>query len=256
MSRRAQITGTTAEIIIIGLAVIILFMSVGRWSESIQTEGEIKSCQLTIATFTTATKATLETLKPKIRCPAPHLDFTGDLEADKRQVAELVRTCWAKTNRRDNGIARTEEGRVREILGFEAKESFCILCSSFTLDKTILVDDLKEFMASQTMIQAPSLTYKEFLDTSWQAAGADPLENLIYSLSKPGAVPLPGALIALDGASQPKSLDAGTMYYLTSFSKQDGNTVVLTSQADAARLACDRFLQQRDPGTKLPQAKT
>jgi len=255
MARRAQL-GTTAEIIIIAIAAIMLLLFVGRWSESIQSEGEIKACQYSVSVFTTATKATYDVIKPQIKCPAPHFDFSGDIEADKRQVAELARTCWAKTNGRNNGLARTEEGFMREKLGLEKGDSFCILCSSFTTDKTVIVADLKDFMAHQAMINAPGKTYKEFLDTSWQSAGASSLDNLFYTLTKPGVVPLPTPLGMLDGATEAKTIDAGAMHYMVSFSKSNGNTVAVVSQSDAGNLACDRFLQQRDPGTKIPGTKT
>ena len=257
MSKRGDLMmDQLATVIIIGIALIILLLYVGRWTESIQSQGEIKACQYSVQTFTISNKATLDTLKPQIKCPAPHVDVTGDLESDKKQVAELVRTCWAKTNGKDNGIARTENGRVREILGFEKGDSFCILCSSFTVDKTIIVADLKDYMDSKTMVQQPSQTYKEFLDTSWMSSGADPLNNLFYSLSKPGIVPMPGAAGALDGAKEAKTIDAGAVYYIVDFSKGEGNNVAVTSQAEAGNLACDRFLQQREQGTKAPTTKT
>ncbi|MEK6960320.1 MAG: hypothetical protein AABX47_04045 [Nanoarchaeota archaeon] len=256
MARQAQILGTTAETIIIAIAAITLLLFVGRWSEWIQSEGEIKACQYSISVFTTATKATYDVIKPQIRCPAPHFDLSGNIDSDKRQVAELVRTCWAKTNGRNNGLARTEEGYVREKLGLETGDSFCILCSSFTTDKTVIVADLKEFMSGQTMINAPGKTYKEFIDTSWQSAGADPLDNLFYTLTKPGIVPLPAPLGMLDGATESKTIDAGSAHYMVSFGKGNGNTMAVVSQSDAGNLACDRFLQQRDPGTKLPGINT
>lgn len=255
MARRAQL-GFTLETIIVAIAAVILVIYMYNQSSSILIASEIKQCQYSVSAFTTATEATYDSIKPQIKCPAPHSDISGTIESEDRQVAELVRTCWAKTNGRNNALARTENGFIREKLGIEKGESFCILCSSFVPDKTLIVADLKEFMSIQTMLNAQGKTYKEFIDTSWQIAGADPLDNLFYAMKKPGVVPLPAPIGALDGASESKTIDAGAVHYVVSFGKENGNTVAVVIQSDAGNLACDRFLQQRDPGTKSPNVKT
>ena len=230
-----------ATLILLLLSLIIILPYLNKIKRATTNTAEVLACQQSIALFSTITTKTLGTLSPSINCPAPHHDISETDEKIHQEIAEHVSTCWEKTNGKENHITTADEP-IRSKLGIGSGDSFCILCSTFTVTQPVDVLKLHDYMNTHYKLRS-SQTYSQYLDTSWSTT--DPILAIFLSLSKPNIIPLPNQ--AEEGRIPLKIIKPGTTYYITNFNHQKSNTVTVTSQQDASLLRCDRFLQQKQP---------
>lgn len=249
------------SLILILLAIIVLFPYWRKVITASERVSQVQACKTSISLFSTVSEKTLGNFKPLIKCPAPHMDISGDKDAISSSVAESIATCWDKTNGRSNRITTADEP-IRNSLGLNSGDSLCILCSSFTVSAPTPVKEITTLMQNAYK-HGTVETYAHFLDTAWNDVYGESLGNIFLSTPQPGVIPLPEPLGTMEGAQgiaqgiahgiahSMELLESGTTYYIIDYSKQEKNTVVITTQAQAGNIACDRFIQQREPGSLL-----
>ncbi|RMF05010.1 hypothetical protein D6764_05840 [Candidatus Woesearchaeota archaeon] len=145
---------TFAAVIMIGLVLAVLTVGIVKWVKSRSLE---QRCSLSSWMQDTGDDYFIGV---NLDCPAPHEDIKTKNEIETmHKIAMHLKACWQKTGRGKRALLGTSnvEGDVK-----------CVVCSTFTLDRDIRVDDMVNYLETQPMPPQNDITYSEFLDTDYK----------------------------------------------------------------------------------------
>lgn len=161
------ITNTELAVIIIACVVLILFiiLTVGM-SKSLKGQTTEELCRNSMILNSKLKDKTAAVLETGIECPAPHYDIKVNTEEEaSRDIIEQLRSCWYKTLGRESGMS--------DAFAIWNVKNYCMVCSSFDLEKTRGMD--KALETSKIVKELNEIdpktkrTYLDYLDTDWHS---------------------------------------------------------------------------------------